>query len=454
MIMLKTHNKILLCLSGVLIGGVAAVFGIRLALMIVFILLLGILILADYQRSVYILALYVLIDYVVRHLLGSALLSGIWDELLFIGLLFIWIYKLIQHKKAKYKWTPLDLPIALFILVGIVLMLFKSPNLLIAIEGLRAVVQYILWYYIAVQLVDTTETAIKVYWILVLLGSLLGLHGIYQYIMKVPMPGNWVDSAENIRTRAFSIVGSPNILGSLLVLLIPMSLALFVFEKNKLRKLVALGTAVIMSGALFATMSRGAWVGAALAVILFLLFKNRKLIFPALVLGSIFIFFVPSISERLSYMFTDEYLFKSSEGGRIYRWLTGIEAWSESKWLGLGLGRYGGAVATNHNLSPFYMDNYYIKTLAEMGLVGLGAFLLLLWQLLKSSYHAIVYQTNLYKKELMIGLFCGMIGVLVQNFFENIFEVPMMVTYFWICAGLLMVLRNSMDKRNTVILEE
>ena len=35
-------------------------------------------------------------------------------------------------------------------------------------------------------------------------------------------------------------------------------------------------------------------------------------------------------------------------------------------------------------------------------------------------------------------MFCGLCGVLVHCFFENIFEEPYMMAYFWSLAGLLM----------------
>ena len=48
--------------------------------------------------------------------------------------------------------------------------------------------------------------------------------------------------------------------------------------------------------------------------------------------------------------------------------------------LGFGLGRFGGAVAMQNKVieetkdfSYFYMDNYYLKTLVEMGYLGLAA---------------------------------------------------------------------------------
>ena len=44
-----------------------------------------------------------------------------------------------------------------------------------------------------------------------------------------------------------------------------------------------------------------------------------------------------------------------------------------------------------------------------------------------------------------IGLFSGAMGVLAQNFVENIFEVPAMVVYFYLAVALLNCYANEKD---------
>lgn len=152
----------------------------------------------------------------------------------------------------------------------------NSPDFTIAIEGLRAVVQYMLWYFIVVQLVDTTKGVIYIYWVLTTIGGLMGLHGCYQYVTGVEMLGNWTDSAESISTRVYSIVGSPNILGSIFVLFIPLGMALVTSDKNLLRKIIAACMTLAMCGGLLFTFSRGAWAAAAVGVCIYIFFIRIK----------------------------------------------------------------------------------------------------------------------------------------------------------------------------------
>ena len=86
-------------------------------------------------------------------------------------------------------------------------------------------------------------------------------------------------------------------------------------------------------------------------------------------------------ANRITYLFTADYLAASRRAGRVIRWSKGLKLLQESNpVLGFGLGRFGGAVAMQNKVieetkdfSYFYMDNYYLKTLVEMGYLGLAA---------------------------------------------------------------------------------
>ena len=84
----------------------------------------------------------------------------------------------------------------------------------IQIAGFRATCQYLLWFYLVTRLIRNDRDCMTLYLTLVSLSFVLSLHGIYQYITKAPMPSNWVAQAETaVRTRVYSIFGSPNIMG-------------------------------------------------------------------------------------------------------------------------------------------------------------------------------------------------------------------------------------------------
>ena len=185
----------------ILIGLIAFSFGIfgafnSLKLLVIvgaglFVLLL---IFMDYEKVTYFVGLYAILDFIMRKVINSAFLAGYWDELFLIFCFILWFYKwFIYRKQRPYKWTPMDFPIMIFFGISIFLLLANSPDMRIGIEGLRAVIQYIFWYFVVIQLLKSTNAAKRFIYILVLTGGALGLHGVYQYITDVPNPPSWQD---------------------------------------------------------------------------------------------------------------------------------------------------------------------------------------------------------------------------------------------------------------------
>ncbi|WP_461811874.1 O-antigen ligase family protein [Faecalimonas sp.] len=399
----------------------------------------------NYEWMTYVLALYAPIDFLFREYLTG--MAGFWDEILMVGMFFVWIYKGIRYRQQEnIKQTPLNSCVWVFIGIFGVLLLF-SPNFTISIEGLRAIIQYMLWYFLVLQLLKDEKSVKKILLVLVGLVGLLAIHGVYQYIIGIEMPDAWVESSEDIRTRVYSIFSSPNVFGSLNLMVFPIAFSMARISDKKREKSFFLILMIFMLGALVFTYSRGAWIGAACAVGIYVLLKNRKLIIPAILLGILVLLFVPSIGNRFLFMFSDAYLSSSMKGGRLIRWLMALQILKGHPLTGLGLGQFGGAVAMNNNLttilngqeiSTYYMDNYYLKIAVEAGIIGLIAFIWLMYQIVLVSIRTIGITNDTKMKELETGILAGLIGVICHNLVENVFEVPLMTSLFWMLVAVMM----------------
>jgi O-antigen ligase len=244
-----------------------------------------------------------------------------------------------------------------------------------------------------------------------------------------------------VRTRVFSILDSPNVMGSFMVMIAPICVGFTYKARNMLAKILLWGGAGIMCLACVFTFSRGAWLGMAVAVFIFSLYRDRRLLGLAALCAGIAVF-IPEIANRITYLFTSDFAEASAAGGRTQRWTVGMDLLIKNKpWLGFGLGRFGGAVAMQNQviegLDYFYMDNYYLKTLVEMGYLGFAAYLLLIFSFLWNGMRSIFRVHRGGGFDLEIGVFAGLCGVLAHCLFENIFEVPYMNAYFWGLAAFL-----------------
>ncbi len=401
-----------------------------------------------YEKLVYLVAAYVFIDYIMRTCMPS-FAASLWDEMLFVFLIGVWAVKAIAYRdEPSVKIATLDLPIVTFIVAVTFILIIQSPDIRISIEGYRAVIQYILWYFIVLQMLRTTDGAKNVCKVLVWVAILIALHGIYQYAVGVEMPAGWVDRNEvGVRTRIFSIIGSPNILGGLMTLTLPICVSFFFVAKSTAKKIMYGGCALLIMAALVFSFSRGAWLGFVGAVLVYVCMKDKRLLIPAIVVGILAVALVPSIGNRITYMLSPEYIASSLRGGRLVRWMNGLQILQQDPLIGVGLGHFGGAVAMNNGITrligvdvykTFYMDNYYLKTAVESGLIGLGAFVALMYQVFICSLRTINLTEDNDIKELEIGILAGLTGIILHNLVENVFEVPMMATYFWMLAAVMM----------------
>lgn len=406
------------------------------------------------------LALYLPLDYLIRNYFPIAAVASIWDECMMLAAVaYILWHTAMKRAPLQSRATPVDAYLLLFIGVGFFLMCAVSPDMGIAIDGYRAVVQYLFWFFIVTRLIEDDRDFAIFYGTLVAMALVVAAHGIYQYIIAAPIPAGWVSQTEeSVRTRVYSITGSPNIMGSLLVLFAPMVAGIAYYSKKMWVKVLAICATGMMCLCCIFTFSKGAWGGLVVAVIVFAIFLDRRLIALMGVAGAGALIAIPSIATRITYLFTADYVEASQRAGRMVRWETGLDLLhSANSWLGFGLGRFGGAVAMQNKVIEetetfqyFYMDNYYLKTLVEMGYIGLIFFILLLVGMVLWCLRAIGrtgYNESDRTRVLAVSMFAGMCGVLMHCYFENIFEVPYMMAYFWSMAAAVLYLGYFRKKR-------
>lgn len=415
------------------------------------------LVLNDYTWGLYILSGYAVIDYVLRSFVPA--FAGIWDEAYFMGLVCLCLWKWIVHNRdcKGFVFSPMDMPIFGFISAMVFVYFVNSPDPKISLEGLRVLIQYILWYYTVIRLVKNNKKAVAVSKVFAIIVGIMALHGIFQFIIGVEMPAGWVDQNEaGVRTRVFSILTSPNIFGSLLTLAAPVAAGLAFGEKKPLKKAFYGCIALAMMGSLVFTFSRGAWIGFAVAFAVYVLIKDKRLLLPGIIAAVLVVLLVPSVGNRITYMLSPEYIESSLRGGRLVRWITGARIMSFFPVFGVGIGHFGGAVAMNHGLSTlldgeyqetFYMDNNYLKIAVESGIVGITAMLLLMYCVIINSLRTVSILQDKRLKELTAGITAGLTGIIVHNCVENVFEVPLMCTVFWLFVGIIMAVWFNERKR-------
>ena len=86
------------------------------------------------------------------------------------------------------------------------------------------------------------------------------------------------------------------------------------------------------------------------------------------------------------------------------------------------------------------MDSQYPRVLIETGIIGLIAFLYLLYSILKLAISRMKSASNPYFKGLSIGFFAGFIGLLFHALGANTFIIVRIMEPFWFFTGIIAVL--------------
>ncbi len=343
-----------------------------------------------------------------------------------------------------------------FILV--LISLFFSVNPLISLfgsvhrhDGFLAFIAYVIAYLIAK---NTKQIQKYIFPIVTLTSVLVAVYGILQFYELDPVPLQlyaieWVG-------KAFSTMGNPNFLGSYLVLSIPMPIYLY-FNKGK--KLGLLAYAVLFL-ALLTTRTRGAWIGAFIALIAFIIlhfFRSgiikadlKKILIVFLTSITVILFFILtsgsefftrffSVFNELSTIVKQEESAYLSGSTRVYIWEKVVELIRMRPFFGFGLDTMYIALEANFrgqiigDLGRYVnwdkAHNEYLNIAVSSGIPSLLAYLGFLFFALKKGLKKMKIN------EAYVPLLAAIIGYLVQAMFN--IQVVMVYYLFFAYLGIL-----------------
>lgn len=206
--------------------------------------------------------------------------------------------------------------------------------------------------------------------------------------------------------RLGSIFGDPNVLGAFLVVAAPFVLLMATQLPTPRLRRIAGAVAFVLLLALWLSFSRGSWIAIVLGVGAVLLLVDRRALLLGLLIGVVSFgtavvmpreLLVPrdnsSVEERPELIdSTIDRVGAVGLGGdlRTLFFLNAIPIMQDHPLIGVGPGRYGGAVADTYG-TPIYaeydtdrlfwnpqqrtVDNFWLHILVEMGVIGLVALL-------------------------------------------------------------------------------
>jgi len=349
-----------------------------------------------------------------------------------------YVLKLICGRRV-IKFTLVDFTVAAFLFFLFFGGVFTvDPS---SIPKMLVFVCFMLGYFVVKNTVRSPALVRKCLYSLAASSVVVSFYGLYQNFFGTPS-AVWQDTAmfSEIKGRVVSTFANPNVLGEYLILIFPIILALMITAKRVNERFALLLAAAANCACLVFTWSRGAWLGFAVSLVLFLCLSSKHFFTAGIVMIPVFaavLFFGSGTSViRRFTSFGD-----SSTSYRLGIWRGVLLMLADVFYFGIGIGE--GAFA---DIYPFYAmsgietaphsHNLYLQITVETGLFSLIAFLIFVFIFAQCSLSFCKNAAAKSNKSVCLGILCGMTAFLVQGLTDYVWYNYRLFLLFWMLAGL------------------
>lgn len=285
----------------------------------------------------------------------------------------------------------------------------------------------------------------------------LSFYGLWEFFTPPQILQNAADYNSYL-VRVNSIFQSANYHAFLVAPVIALTIGVLVWNwptLSRVFKIIAVGSLIFNVWSLFLTYSYGAYFGLGLAILFLVInFIPRIHQNKILLSGTVFIFIVVAVaiifnvvsSAKFQRDFTN-LSGDSSLRGRIEVWKTSQEIIKNNFWMGLGLGNFdeGYLKYVNQAIDTkpledvvIHAHNIFLNFWNESGIIGLLAFLLLLFQIFK-----LLRGAKLADRGLALGASAGLIQILGHGLIDTPYFKNDASYLFWLLVVVLVILDEN-----------
>ena len=320
-------------------------------------------------------------------------------------------------------------------------------------------------YFLVTNVVRSRDVVIAIVWILLAIGAVLGALSFYQdatgtydnvYLgFAQPSEATVTEDATGLGTvaqyRLAGNIGEKNRYAQIMLMLVPLGLFMAIGERSRIRRMLALGAAGLTSLGVALTFSRGAAVGFVLVFgIMFLMGYLKWKHLLAVVLGAaIVLAAVPVYTARLAELVAVSESVGSTgidqaDGAiqsRVTEGLAALLAWADYPIIGVGPGEfpqyyreYADVVGIRVKAVDREAHNLYLGMAAELGLIGVTVFLIIVGLTLRDLARA--RRAVRAHDPLMADLTTGYMLAIVTYLATGIFLHMSFIRYFWLMLAL------------------
>lgn len=357
------------------------------------------------------------------------------DDFLLAIIGFVWLVKAAIHKEeAPVKHTPLNAPMMFYVavcllttLIGVVAGRVKPMT------GFFFNLKYFEYFFVYFMVVNAVNTEKQIRGLIkasLITCFLVSLFAISQML-----------SGERASAPFEGTEGEPNTLGGYLVFLISIVIGLMITRgaiTTRRWPFIVLLVVAILS--VFATLSRSSMLALSVVVLLVVGFTSyRKPLLFTLVLAIVAtspLWAPKSVKERVMFTFEQQsqvgqvkvggLKVDTSTSERLHSWENSAKFFQKSPVWGAGV-----------TGSPYFMDAMYPRMIVETGLLGIVAFILLVYSLFRMAFICYNRSPDPAVQGLALGFILGLLGLLIHGIGSNTFIIVRIMEPFWLYAAFL-----------------
>lgn len=374
-----------------------------------------------------------------------------------MGVVFLlYLAQWMTGERRKLATTPVHPFIVLFIVLSIFSFVAGLRYAGLTSRVIRSFAELILSMSFALVLVDvlrTYEQIRRMLLVIILGGAMAALIGIVLWVIPdqlaerilarlsiigYPEGGviQYIEQNPELSERAISTSVNPNALGGLLVMIAALATPQLITRHPLTgRRWHAIPVLLVLVVCLILTFSRGSMLAFGAAVVFIAALRYRKLLL-VLVALSLLLLLLPwsqTYIERFVAGFQGANADLATQM-RFGEYKDALILIRRYPLLGVG---FAGAPDIDIYLG---VSNVYLSLAGNMGLLGLGAFILLIAVLFVYAWRAHPYLDNLPGMyAVWLGLLAGVVGALCNGIFDHYFfnlEFHAAITIFWVFVGL------------------
>ncbi|MFC1699098.1 O-antigen ligase family protein [Candidatus Omnitrophota bacterium] len=364
-------------------------------------------------------------------------------------IIFAWLVKRITIKNFRPVSTYLNIPITAYILATFLSVIFSSDFSLSLKNFGTKMMEYMTLYFIVAETIADRRRLKNICIVMLVSAAMIGVDCILQYILGF-------DFLRCRPQEAGRVTGSFQMPGSLAAFLGPvlcLSLSLCFLKLKKGIKYFLSLEAVLLITLLVVSLTRGAWLGFAVAVCFLGVLENKKIIYLTVAFLLILGIIVPYLIETPENIFAHlKSVFSlTSNLDRKTIWQAAMQMIKDRPLFGHGYTTFMGNFAKYgqdyhyfkiEGIIP-YAHNCYLQIAAETGIVGLVSFLSVIGTFLVHSIVSLTKIKDRFHHAVLSGISAGIIVTLVHSAVDtNLYSLPLAVL-FWFMLGINAALQRN-----------